>query len=137
MYKAQLIKEYVSFFSGKTDKSNLIPDNASWYMAIHFESLMKASYKIVKRLFCLNYILQKYHRSVSNVAMVCVAAVALGSSTYAWFVSNNQVTADADKIVVLKDATVFESGSPVELTRKGGIYADMVKKQHQAAGWKL
>ena len=71
------------------------------------------------------------------IAMGCVAAVALGSSTYAWFVSNNQVTADADKIVVLKDATVFESGSPVELTRKGGIYADMVKMQHQAAGWKL
>ena len=27
------------------------------------------------------------------VAMVCVAAVALGSSTYAWFVSNNNVDA--------------------------------------------
>ena len=37
------------FFSGKTDKSNLIPDNASWYTAIHFESLMKASCKIVKK----------------------------------------------------------------------------------------
>ena len=28
------------------------------------------------------------------IAMVCVAAVALGSSTYAWFVSNTKVTAD-------------------------------------------
>ena len=36
---------------------------------------------------------KKYHRSVRNVAMVCVAAIALGSSTYAWFVSNNAVTA--------------------------------------------
>ena len=27
------------------------------------------------------------------IAMVCVAAVALGSSTYAWFVSNNTVKA--------------------------------------------
>ena len=27
------------------------------------------------------------------VAMVCVAAVALGSSTYAWFVNNARVTA--------------------------------------------
>ena len=36
---------------------------------------------------------KKYHRSVRNVAMVCVAAVALGSSTYAWFVSNNNVDA--------------------------------------------
>ena len=44
---------------------------------------MEASFKIAKRLFCLNYILQKYHRSVSNVAMVLVAAVALGLSTYA------------------------------------------------------
>lgn len=29
------------------------------------------------------------------VAMVCVAAVALGSSTYAWFVNNTKVTADS------------------------------------------
>ena len=32
------------------------------------------------------------------IAMVCVAAVALGSSTYAWFVSNNSVTATTTKI---------------------------------------
>lgn len=32
------------------------------------------------------------------VAMVCVAAVALGSSTYAWFVSNNKVTATTTNI---------------------------------------
>ena len=30
---------------------------------------------------------------LAAVAMVLVAAVALGSSTYAWFVSNNSVTA--------------------------------------------
>ncbi len=48
-----------------------------------------------------------------------------------------RTVADADKIVVLKDATVFESGSPAELTKKGGIYADMVKMQHQASNWKL
>ena len=30
--------------------------------------------------------------------MVCVAAVALGSSTYAWFVSNNKVTAQTTQI---------------------------------------
>ena len=46
----------------------------------------------------MNYILQKYHRSVSNVAMVCVAAVALGSSTYAWFVNNNKVEATTTNI---------------------------------------
>ena len=32
------------------------------------------------------------------IAMVCVAAVALGSSTYAWFVSNTQVTATTTQI---------------------------------------
>lgn len=32
------------------------------------------------------------------VAMVCVAAVALGSSTYAWFVSNNNVKATTTNI---------------------------------------
>ncbi len=32
------------------------------------------------------------------IAMVCVAAVALGSSTYAWFVSNNAVTATDVKL---------------------------------------
>ena len=71
---------------------------------------MKASYKIVKRLFCLNYTSQKYHRSVSNVAMVLVAAVALGSSTYAWFVTNNKVDATTTNIsaqsnVALGDVT--------------------------------
>ena len=49
----------------KYQKFILIPDNASWYTAICSESLIKASYKIVKRLFGLNYILQKYHRSFS------------------------------------------------------------------------
>ena len=54
----------------KYQKFILIPDNASWYTAIRSESLIKASYKIVKRLFGLNYILQKYHRSVSNVGLL-------------------------------------------------------------------
>lgn len=48
-----------------------------------------------------------------------------------------RTVADADKIVVLKDATVFESGSPAKLTQRGGIYADMVKTQHQASNLKL
>lgn len=34
----------------------------------------------------------------ASVAMVCVAAVALGSSTYAWFVSNNSVKATTTNI---------------------------------------
>ena len=35
---------------------------------------------------------------IAAIAMVLVAAVALGSSTYAWFVSNNQVTATTTNI---------------------------------------
>ena len=74
----------------------------------------------------MNYILQKYHRSVSNVAMVCVAAVALGSSTYAWFVTNNSVkaknmtvTANAD-VEFLEIANVGENftGSTIAVEAK-------------------
>ncbi len=36
------------------------------------------------------------------IAMVCVAAVALGSSTYAWFVSNNTVKGDSGIIGTTK-----------------------------------
>ena len=38
------------------------------------------------------------------IAMVCVAAVALGSSTYAWFVSNNQVKATTSTISAQSNA---------------------------------
>ena len=45
--------------------------------------------------------------------------------------------ADADKIVVLKDGVVAESGSPDALAKKNGIYANMVKTQQLAADWSL
>ena len=48
-----------------------------------------------------------------------------------------RTVADADKIVVLKDGTVAESGSPAELEKQGGIYANMVKTQLLARNWKL
>ena len=38
------------------------------------------------------------------VAMVCVAAVALGSSTYAWFVTNNKVDATTTNISAQSNA---------------------------------
>ena len=38
------------------------------------------------------------------IAMVCVAAVALGSSTYAWFVSNNTVAATVSSISAQSNA---------------------------------
>ena len=48
-----------------------------------------------------------------------------------------RTVADADKIVILKDGTVAENGSPEALEKQGGIYANMVKTQLLARDWKL
>ena len=48
-----------------------------------------------------------------------------------------RTVAEADQIVVLRDGTVAESGSPAELEQKDGIYANMVKTQLLAGGWNL
>lgn len=48
-----------------------------------------------------------------------------------------RTVANADKIVVLKDGVVAESGTPSELGAKDGIYANMVKTQNLAADWAL
>ncbi|MGN1334405.1 MAG: hypothetical protein ACI4U1_04740 [Anaerovoracaceae bacterium] len=59
------------------------------------------------------------------IAMVCVAAIALGSSTYAWFVSNNTVTAktasisaqsNAPFLMISKTAIDENSGTSIEFT---------------------
>ena len=41
---------------------------------------------------------------MAAIAMVCVAAVALGSSTYAWFITNNQVDATTTNISAQSNA---------------------------------
>lgn len=43
----------------------------------------------------------------------------------------------SDKIVVLKDGTVAESGTPTELLKKDGIYAKMVKLQNESQSWRI
>ena len=48
-----------------------------------------------------------------------------------------RTVADADKIVVLKDGVVAESGTPEELEQKDGIYANMMKTQLKATDWSL
>ena len=48
-----------------------------------------------------------------------------------------RTVANADKIVVLKDGVVAESGTPSELDEKDGISANMVKTQNLAADWAL
>jgi ATP-binding cassette subfamily B protein len=41
----------------------------------------------------------------------------------------------ADKIVVLSDGVVKESGKPAELMQKNGIFAKMVKTQTEDQKW--
>ena len=48
-----------------------------------------------------------------------------------------RTVADADKIVVLKDGVVAESGTPEELKKKDGIYTNIMKTQLMAADWSL
>lgn len=63
---------------------------------------------------------------VAAIAMVLVAAVALGSSTYAWFVSNNKVTANTASISAqsnapfLKIAKTGETLSETTATQTAG-----------------
>ena len=45
--------------------------------------------------------------------------------------------AGADKIVVLKDGTVAEQGTPKELADKGGIYFNMAALQSRGAKWNI
>ena len=81
------------------------------------------------------------------VAMVCVAAVALGSSTYAWFVSNNKVTATTTNIsaqsnsaylVIDTKETSTTSTSSVSAgdTNKPLYPAKITKSDAGAATWK-
>ena len=43
----------------------------------------------------------------------------------------------ADKIVVLSDGVVKESGTPEELSARGGIFAQMVKTQTEGQNWTM
>lgn len=59
------------------------------------------------------------------VAMVCVAAVALGSSTYAWFVSNNSVDATISTISAQSNAPFLKitSGTGTIIESTGTSYS--------------
>lgn len=48
-----------------------------------------------------------------------------------------RTVADADKIVVLKDGVVAESGKPDKLKEQKGIYSSMINTQLLATDWKL
>lgn len=60
---------------------------------------------------------------VAAIAMVLVAAVALGSSTYAWFVSNNSVTATTSTISAQSNAP-FLKIDMAEITENSGTSID-------------
>ena len=48
-----------------------------------------------------------------------------------------RTVSSADKIVVLKDGTVAEQGSPAQLLHDGGIFDHMVQLQIKSQGWSL
>ncbi|HBO04780.1 MAG TPA: hypothetical protein DD432_09220 [Eubacterium sp.] len=48
-----------------------------------------------------------------------------------------RTVAGADKIVVLSDGKVAETGTPDELMKKDGIFAHMSKLQAQGQTWSL
>lgn len=64
------------------------------------------------------------------VAMVCVAAVALGSSTYAWFVSNNSVTATTTQIAAQSNSAylVIDNVKTSEKSTKAAEAGEKVGK---------
>lgn len=80
------------------------------------------------------------------VAMVCVAAVALGSSTYAWFVSNNSVkatttniSAQSNSAYLVIDTKATSQTSTSSTTASGDaekLYPATVVKDNTTAVWK-
>lgn len=61
---------------------------------------------------------------LAAIAMVLVAAIALGSSTYAWFASNNKVTAEGMKI------TATTEGANLEISTTGTFTAGTIKVEN-------
>lgn len=80
------------------------------------------------------------------IAMVLVAAVALGSATFAWFVSNNKVTAQTSNIaaqsnsaylVIAEGTTTKDSTSSVTSTvKRADLYPAKIVKNATNAEWK-
>ena len=85
---------------------------------------------------------------MAAIAMVVVAAVALGSATYAWFVSNNTVTAktasisaqsNAPFLMIDKAAVSTTSGTSIEFTEANTalypaqVVADSTNPKFQSA----
>ena len=63
---------------------------------------------------------------LAAIAMVLVAAIALGSSTYAWFASNNKVEAEGMKITATTEGANLEISTSKTFTA-GTIKVENVK----------
>ena len=74
--------------------------------------------------------------TITKVAMVCVAAVALGSSTYAWFASNNSVKAKKMNVTATADVKFLEIQN-VRTDFTGGTVAVNADKAGSKTDYKL
>lgn len=72
------------------------------------------------------------------IAMVCVAAIALGSSTYAWFVTNNTVKATTSQISAQSNAAFMKIkyGATATTSDLTADYATLTSEALYPAQWK-
>lgn len=73
-----------------------------------------------------------------NMMAPMVAFTAAANAIFAaLIIAHRMRTVDGvDKIVVLKDGRVAETGTPVELKKAGGIYKHMADMQLSSEQWK-
>jgi ATP-binding cassette subfamily B protein len=75
---------------------------------------------------------------VDNESLIQEAISDLIKDKTVLIIAHRMRTVDgADKIVVLKDGTVAESGSPSKLRESDGIYKHMISVQMQSEKWKM
>ena len=74
---------------------------------------------------------------VDNESLIQEALSRLIQNKTVMIIAHRMRTVDGvDKIVVLKDGVVAESGTPEELKAQKGIYKHMINLQLQAENWK-
>ena len=74
---------------------------------------------------------------VDNESLIQEALSKLIQNKTVMIIAHRMRTVDGvDKIVVLKDGVVAESGTPEELKAQNGIYKHMINLQLQAEHWK-
>ena len=73
-----------------------------------------------------------------NMMAPMVAFTAAANAIFAALIIAHRMTAvdGVDKIVVLKDGRVAETGTPAELKKAGGIYKHMADMQLSSEQWK-